>query len=177
MSFAQLIFGFFIAACSFKRQSGIQTSKHGFHRLKVVLKSLLTIVVYHSMFNGAAVDELVKDAMHFTLPSSTRDSTVVRNASLALAWLESVFTGLAAWSESTGKEPVLSSFMLKAHAHVPLDASVLLQVSNSNMQADKCGNELESTWDVAETLLNHKPMDRFINTVVCTKCSSSLQGF
>jgi hypothetical protein len=70
MSFAQLIFGFFIAACSFKRQSGIQTSKHGFHRLKVVLKSLLTIVVYHSMFNGAAVDELVKDAMHFTLPSS-----------------------------------------------------------------------------------------------------------
>ncbi|KAG0574793.1 hypothetical protein KC19_VG291700 [Ceratodon purpureus] len=88
---------------------------------------LCPIVPFGSMFNGAAIDELVKDAMHFTLPSSTRDSTVVRNASLALAWLESVFTGLAAWSESTGKEPPFSSFMLKAHAHVPLDASVLLQ--------------------------------------------------
>lgn len=88
------------------------------------------------MFNGAAIDELVKDAMHFTLPSSECDSTVVRNASLALAWLESVFTGLAAWSESIGKEPALSSFMLKAHAHVPLDASVLLQVSLSDLPAD-----------------------------------------
>lgn len=88
------------------------------------------------MFNGAAIDELVKDAMHFTLPSSMCDSTVIRNASLALAWLESVFTGLAAWSESSGKEPVLSSFMLKAHAHVPLDASVLLQVSIFYLSAD-----------------------------------------
>uniref|UniRef100_A0A7I4E0B5 Nucleoporin Nup88 n=1 Tax=Physcomitrium patens TaxID=3218 RepID=A0A7I4E0B5_PHYPA len=88
---------------------------------------LCPVVPFGSMFNGAAIDELVKDAMHFTLPSSTRDSTVVRNASLALAWLESVFTGLAAWSESIGKEALLSSFMLKAHAHVPLDASVLLQ--------------------------------------------------
>lgn len=88
---------------------------------------LCPVVPFGSMFNGAAIDELVKDAMHFTLPSNTCDSTLVRNASLALAWLESVFIGLAAWSESTGKEPMLSSFMLKAHAHVPLDSSVLLQ--------------------------------------------------
>ena len=80
------------------------------------------------MFNGAAIDELVKDAMHFTLLSSTRDSTVVRNASLALAWLEAVFTGYTAWSEGAGKEA--ASFMLKAYAHVPLDASLLLQVSS-----------------------------------------------
>ena len=78
---------------------------------------------------GLQFYELVKDAMHFTLPSSTFDSTLVRNASVALAWLESVFIKLTAWSESTEKDPMLSSFMLKAHAHVPLDSFVLLQVN------------------------------------------------
>jgi hypothetical protein len=81
-----------------------------------------------SMFNGAVIDELVKDAMHFTLHSSSQDSTVVRNASRALAWLEAVFTGFVVWSDNAGKEPTAGSFMLKAHAHVPLDSSLLLQV-------------------------------------------------
>lgn len=84
------------------------------------------------MFNGAAVDELVKDAMHFTLLSNTRDSEVVRNASLALAWLEAVFPGFASWSDSTTKDSLAANFMLKAHAHVPLDASLLLQVTYSS---------------------------------------------
>lgn len=96
----------------------------------VVINNKLEFCVVHSMFNGAAIDELVKDAMHFTLLSSTRDSTVVRNASLALAWLEAVFTGYTAWSEGAGKEAAVASFMLKAYAHVPLDASLLLQVSS-----------------------------------------------
>jgi hypothetical protein len=97
------------------------------------------------MFNGAAIDELVKDAMHFTLLSSTRDSTVVRNASLALAWLEAVFTGYTAWSEGAGKEAAVASFMLKAYAHVPLDASLLLQVSSCFCNVIS-GKIMQITW-------------------------------
>jgi hypothetical protein len=64
-------------------------------------------------FNGAAIDELVKDAMHFTLHLSSQDSTVVHNASQALMYLDFVL-----WLDNAGKEPTAGSFMLKAHVHI-----------------------------------------------------------
>jgi hypothetical protein len=66
-----------------------------------------------NIFNVAAIDELVKDAIHFTLHLSSQDSTVVHNASQALMYLDFVL-----WLDNAGKEPTAGSFMLKAHAHI-----------------------------------------------------------
>jgi hypothetical protein len=66
-----------------------------------------------NIFNGAAIDELMKDAIHFTLHLSSQDSTVVHNASQALMYLDFVL-----WLDNAGKEPTAGSFMLKAHVHI-----------------------------------------------------------
>lgn len=76
-----------------------------------------------------AVDELAKDAGQWaTLP----DTAAARNASLALVWLDSVFLGLSGTPGSDTLEDVSGgTCMRKACAHVPVDASVTLQVSTT----------------------------------------------
>lgn len=79
------------------------------------------------MYNSVVIDELAKDARQLELSEDSPRASVA-GASLALAWLEAVFPDLATFSSTPSKEFTGSSFLLKAHAHVPLDASLLLQV-------------------------------------------------
>ncbi len=51
---------------------------------------------------------------------------MVHNASQALMSLDFVL-----WSDNAGKQPTAGSFMLKAHVHISVDSSLLLQVGLS----------------------------------------------
>eukprot|EP00249_Psilotum_nudum_P014627 c24924_g1_i1 orf=961-2778(+) len=83
-------------------------------------------VISYSLFSCSAIEELHKDSHQRALEPSLAGSKLLRNASLGAAWLEAVFPSLARHSSSSiGHEE--GSLVLKAHAYVPVDASVLLQ--------------------------------------------------
>ncbi|CAM6088490.1 unnamed protein product [Calypogeia fissa] len=88
--------------------------------------ALCPIVPFSSIYNSVVIDELARDATRFELRKDYPRASV-ESASLALAWLEAVFPDLGSFSSTPSQDFLGSPFVLKAHAHVPLDASLSLQ--------------------------------------------------
>lgn len=88
---------------------------------------MLTSLVLCRMFNAAAVEELAKYAGQLGSMDSP-GSTKSESSSLAAAWLEAVFPGLNSLGHPLPGESLGGSIVLKAHAYVPIHASLLLQV-------------------------------------------------
>ncbi|BBM97550.1 nuclear pore complex protein Nup88 [Marchantia polymorpha subsp. ruderalis] len=90
------------------------------------LYALCPIVPFGGMFNAAAVEELAKYAGQLGSMDSP-GSTKSESSSLAAAWLEAVFPGLNSLGHPLPGESLGGSIVLKAHAYVPIHASLLLQ--------------------------------------------------
>ncbi|KAL2614047.1 hypothetical protein R1flu_025739 [Riccia fluitans] len=108
--------------------------------------ALCPVIPFGGMFNVTAVEELAKNLENTDSPSSS----ISESSTLSSAWLEAVFPGLGAPGKASPADSLGGSLVLKAHAYVPLDASLHLQGPFTTLSRKQEGDEAHGFLEEAD---------------------------